>query len=648
GGLVNWLTGAMGDIEIQLPEKFDLKGVLSFILQVLGLSWNVIRQKLVKRLGAKVVGFVEKSVDIVTRIIKEGPIALWNMIKEKAAEIKQQVMEGIRNWVITQLVKQAIIKLLSFLNPAGAIVQAILAIYNMIMFFVENWQRIVEFVKTVFNSITDIAMGKLSAAAAAVERAMGMTIPIILNFLSRLIGLSGIGKTVKNIIQKIRRPIDKVVDKVIGFVAKKAKKLLGKFKRKKVKAKIAERVVTKRINMKGKAHTLKIISGTGSKVLMNGTDLLTQVSRVKSEWDRKKPKNNAIIKALGNIESKAKSVKSKASKPKKNFERGPEINALERSITSYANRFNQQDITSENKMRERIKGLKVTFQMNKKSHSLTIEERAGKLELMMSSSATGILFNKILRAEKEITQLKEQGIKQSKGGGTWESILSSLEQRKKEVQILSDWIFQLEAGKEGFTWEKFNSRVRELTQKLESLGQKHKISALINIWEGEHASQYVVADKLDLSHKIFKGKGKQGIRMALYPSTSVLYASYRDSLINTVFGNGKGLEDPQDRKRFLSEAKYNEEQRWHPVLRLINGTKHASVPKPGGIDHYPIAVVRHWNEHGGNNMTQAQRAKWFKAPTNLRMISQELNSSLGAKEPAYKIEVEKNFRGPSE
>ena len=39
-------------------------------------------------------------------------------------------------------------------------------------------------------------MGRISAAAAAVERALAMTIPIILSFLARLLNLSGIGKAV--------------------------------------------------------------------------------------------------------------------------------------------------------------------------------------------------------------------------------------------------------------------------------------------------------------------------------------------------------------------------------------------------------------------------------------------------------------------
>lgn len=260
-GMMSWLTGQMGDAGLQLPEKFDLKGILSIVLQVLGLTWTNIRTKLVKRLGEKVVRGVETTVTIVKRVINEGPMALWEMLKEKAAEIKQQVMEGIRNWVITQLVKAAIIKLISFFNPAGAIVQAILAIYNTIMFFVENWDRIVQFVKTVFGSIADMAMGKISAAAAAVERSLAMAIPIILNFLARLIGISGIGKAVRGIIMKIRKPIDKVLNKVIDFIAKKAKKLLGKGKAGVTKG--AEKIKAffypkHRFKGGGESHTLSI------------------------------------------------------------------------------------------------------------------------------------------------------------------------------------------------------------------------------------------------------------------------------------------------------------------------------------------------------------------------------------------------------
>ena len=266
GGMISWLTGAMADVPIQLPEKWNLKGILSLVLQILGLTWDRIRTKLVKRVGEPAVRMAETTVDIVRQLVTKGPIALWEMIKAKAAEIKQQVMEGIRNWAIVELVKQGIIKLVSFLNPAGAIVQAVLAIYNTIMFFVENWQRIVEFVKSVFNSIADIAMGRLSKAAQMVEKAMVMTIPIILGFLSRLLGLSGIGKAVTKIIKKIRKPIDKVVNKVIDKVAGMAKKLVKKGKAAAKKA-ISFVLPKHRFKAGDQTHTLSVKKSGNKRVL---------------------------------------------------------------------------------------------------------------------------------------------------------------------------------------------------------------------------------------------------------------------------------------------------------------------------------------------------------------------------------------------
>jgi len=302
GGLISWLTGAMADVPITLPEKFDLKGILSLVLQILGLTWTNIRAKLVKRVGEKVVSVAEKTVDIVKRVIRDGPMALWDMIKEKAGEIKQKVMDGIRNWVITQVVKQAVIKLLSFLNPAGAIIQAIIAIYNTVMFFVENIDRIMTFVKTVFSSIADIAMGKLSAASKAVENALGMTIPIILKFLARLLGLSGIGKAVSNIIKKIRKPIDKIVNKVIDKVVTMAKKIFkrGKAAGKKAIQKVKDFVFPSKVfSVAKESHKLHFKKqGRGAILMVSSrpktlTNLLNQLSSKPENKSKKSVIKNA-------------------------------------------------------------------------------------------------------------------------------------------------------------------------------------------------------------------------------------------------------------------------------------------------------------------------------------------------------------------
>jgi Domain of unknown function (DUF4157) len=237
-GLSEWLLGAMGDSGLKLPETFDLKGILSIGLQVVGATWDYVQGKLVKALGPngqKMLDAAKGALTIVQRVQQEGPIALWHMFMEKVGEIKEAVFNGIKDWAITQIVKKASLKLLSMLNPAGAILQAIMLLYDVVMFFVENWQKIISFVESVFNSITNIANGAIGQAAAFIEKALAKTVPMMISFLANFIGLGGIGKTIRKIIDTLRKPIDKVVDLVVKFLVKAVKKVFGRFTGKKNK-----------------------------------------------------------------------------------------------------------------------------------------------------------------------------------------------------------------------------------------------------------------------------------------------------------------------------------------------------------------------------------------------------------------------------
>jgi hypothetical protein len=46
---ISWLTGALSAIE--MPEKFDLMGVLSIARQVLGLTWDYLKEKAAELIG---------------------------------------------------------------------------------------------------------------------------------------------------------------------------------------------------------------------------------------------------------------------------------------------------------------------------------------------------------------------------------------------------------------------------------------------------------------------------------------------------------------------------------------------------------------------------------------------------------------------
>ncbi|GAL83318.1 hypothetical protein MYP_544 [Sporocytophaga myxococcoides] len=233
-GFMNWLTGQLNSLPIQLPERFDLKGIVSLTLQVLGLTYASLRGKLSNKVGEDKVQMAEAGVEMMMEVKEKGPIAMYDMMADKADSIKNEFIEGAKEWAITNLIKQGLIRLATMINPAGAIVQAVLGIYNGIIFLVNNWDRILAFVNSVFDSIAAIASGAISQASAFVEKTMAQTIPLILDFIAQQLNLSGIAERITKIIHRIRKPIDQVIDKVIDWITKKVKqladKLLGKNK----------------------------------------------------------------------------------------------------------------------------------------------------------------------------------------------------------------------------------------------------------------------------------------------------------------------------------------------------------------------------------------------------------------------------------
>lgn len=232
-GLISWLTGAMSDVPIQMPQKFDLKGIFSLVMQILGLTYDRIRAKVVKRIGPKgeqVVSGMEKTFQFVKDLITKGPIVIWERIKDKFNEIKEMAMDKIRNLVTIEVVKAGIKWIIGLLNPASAIVKAVLMLYDFVMFLIERKDQIIGFVTAVFDTVGPLARGQIKKAGNAVEGAMGRGVPVILGLLANLAGLGGIGKSVSKVIKTIQKPVDKVVDPVIGWLVKQGKKLYGKGK----------------------------------------------------------------------------------------------------------------------------------------------------------------------------------------------------------------------------------------------------------------------------------------------------------------------------------------------------------------------------------------------------------------------------------
>lgn len=230
-GLLGWLFGTLRGLDLEMPERLDFKGLISIGLQIVGLTYANFRKIMVKKLGAngeRKMTFIEKSVEAVKILVKEGFVGMWQRVFQMIDNFRETVLGGIRDFVIKSLIMGGISWLAGLSNPVGAVVKVVLSIYNMIVTFLERLDQILEVARSIFSSIGAIAAGRIQEAADFIERTMAATIPVIISFLAALVPVTGITNSIRNIIAKLRGAVTRAIEKLVTFVAKKAKKLFSK------------------------------------------------------------------------------------------------------------------------------------------------------------------------------------------------------------------------------------------------------------------------------------------------------------------------------------------------------------------------------------------------------------------------------------
>ncbi|MGH3905782.1 MAG: phage tail protein, partial [Pseudonocardiaceae bacterium] len=159
-GLVSWLLGAAAKAGLQLPEKFDIKGILMLIGSLLGLTWGAIRGRVVaKGVPEQAMGAVESSVPMAQKIQSEGIGGVWEQLKEKVGDLKGTLLAKIAQYLIPTVIIAGITWIISLLNPASAFIKACKAIIDIVMFIIERGAQIIAFVNAVLDAVIAIAGG---------------------------------------------------------------------------------------------------------------------------------------------------------------------------------------------------------------------------------------------------------------------------------------------------------------------------------------------------------------------------------------------------------------------------------------------------------------------------------------------------------
>ena len=251
-GLMSWLFGALAEGGVELPDKLDPQGIITLLASLFGLTWTNIRKRLVKQIGDKAMAAVERGVEIFSMLATQGVGGLWQMLLTQLGNIKEMILEQVKDFVITKIITAGITWLISLLNPAAAFIKACKLIYEVVMFFVNNAERIKKFVDTVIDSVADIVKGNIGGVVDKINDVLGQMVPILIGFLASVIGLGGIGQKIRSIVETLQKPVKQALD----FVIKTGLKLAGPIIRgvKGISGKVKAKVAAGKAWVKGKVE----------------------------------------------------------------------------------------------------------------------------------------------------------------------------------------------------------------------------------------------------------------------------------------------------------------------------------------------------------------------------------------------------------
>jgi hypothetical protein len=236
-GVLAWLLGTAATAGLTLPTSFDILGILTMLAALLGLTWPNIRARIVRKVPEQAVSAAETAVPIVAETRRRGIAGMWDDLKSRVGDLKKDLIGNLVSYLLPTIIIAGITWIVSLFNPASAFIRACKMIIDIIRFVVTNGRQIIEFVNAVLDAVIAIAAGGTGGVPALVERALARSIPVLIGALAALLGIGGIAGKVREIFQKLARPVNRavdwVVDKIVGLVKKLWAKLKAALDRKK-------------------------------------------------------------------------------------------------------------------------------------------------------------------------------------------------------------------------------------------------------------------------------------------------------------------------------------------------------------------------------------------------------------------------------
>lgn len=243
-GLEGWLFGELKDKNISPPKSWtDPKELFWFVLDVLGLSvkhlWELLAQRFPPEKVQKVrdwFGKIERAVDWVNKVIDTSKTPEENSkgLVKQAENFGATILSGIAEWVAGKVSEELAILAAGAAASAGLseVLDVARRIYKA-MVTVKRWARkILDMANETLDNIAAIASGAIEVVGGTFEKIMHKGMPVVIGFLADQVGLGGVGKALRETVDKLRKNVDDailwLIDKVKAGIEALIGKLFGK------------------------------------------------------------------------------------------------------------------------------------------------------------------------------------------------------------------------------------------------------------------------------------------------------------------------------------------------------------------------------------------------------------------------------------
>ncbi|WP_285682625.1 hypothetical protein [Actinoplanes sp. NBRC 103695] len=632
-GLIGWLLGTMQGAGIQLPDKFDLRGILSMIASLLGLTWGAIRGRIIaKGIPEQAMGAVEAGVPVVAKLQSQGVAGAYEEIKDQVGDLKENLLGKISEYLIPTVLIAGITWIISLLNPASAFIKACKMIIDIVTFIIERGAQIIEFVNAVLDAVIAIAGGGAGGVPALIEAALAKSIPVLIGALAAILGIGGIATKVKSFFQALSKPVMKAVDWVVGKIVGLGKKIWAKLKGKDK---------NKSADAASKDPAKERAAITDADKALRSSESTDQARKKVEAAERRHQVPLHLFVDSRTSEGDVVHVQTMstpqrpigAKEDEAEFERRYRV--LRGKLTDVrAQMMLDQKCTGNRSINESIGPIIKPYERMSlpRAQELLIKE----YENAVQHKGTGLPIEDIKRKIQQVKMSIDHAIALEKVRQLPEcrDLLGTMQQMAAVLDAVSDEIARGDVNRE-HQEDAIRTQVNNILEQFVKEAKDHGYPSVAVL---RHPSNYVLAGEI-------REKWRHTIRDTFYgktysAATMSWGAGEQTRLVKKAAADEySALPHHGDPNCFYCE-KCNEIR---PLVTMKDGKKVKGIT----FDH-DDPIAGHWTNLGGNNTNHKTRTDYYSLISNLVVMCQRCNSRKGSGGETYDPHVGPSFRGPGE